>query len=474
MPPPGPNRNLDQLDRLADDPSAGAEMHEARGLRLEAQARLAEAAQALTRALELEPGRRSAIEARARVALNLRAADAVPHCRRALAFHAADPQMQLQMIEVAASHLGTAALPLFEEFVHAHPGDVAALERLADLRAQNGEGDRFADHFESSIARFPERRDIPLALARTLSRSLRHENALDVVERARVAFGDSADLDLLEAQVALHAGLDARAESRLARLGGGPQADLARAQFFLQTARPDAAAPLLQSIIDANPDDLAAWALLAVAWRLQGDARHAWLCEQPGLCQALPLPLADGDLAAVARSLRALHTAREQPLGQSVRGGTQTAGFLFAREDPDLLRLRNALAEAVGTYLAGLPAFDPSHPLLRHRNGRLAFGPSWSVRLAGGGFHVPHLHPGGILSSACYVSVPDGLGASGSEEGWLELGRPPPELKTDLPPIMTIRPRSGVLALFPSYLFHGTRPFAAGERLTVAFDVVAS
>jgi len=474
MPLPGPDRDMDQLDRLASDPSAGAEVHEARGLLLEARARLPEAAQALSRALELEPGRRAAAEARARIALNLRAEDAVAHCRRALAFHAADPQMQLQMIEVVASYLGTAAQPLFEEFVEAHPGDVAALERLADLRAQNGEGDRFADPFEASIARHPERRDLYLAFARTLSRSLRHDKALDVVERARAAFGEAADLDLLEAQVALHAGLEGRAEARLAGLGGGSQASLARAQFYLQTARPEAAAGLLQAAVDANAGDLAAWALLAVAWRVLGDERHAWLCEQPGLCRALPLPLAEDALAAVAGALRALHTAREQPLGQSVRGGTQTAGFLFAREDPDLARLRDSLAEAVNAYVAGLPPFDATHPLLRHRNGRLAFGPSWSVRLSGGGFHVPHLHPGGVLSSACYVSLPEGLAESGSKEGWLELGRPPPELKVDLPPIMTIRPQPGVLALFPSYLFHGTRPFPAGERLTVAFDVVAS
>jgi hypothetical protein len=35
-----------------------------------------------------------------------------------------------------------------------------------------------------------------------------------------------------------------------------------------------------------------------------------------------------------------------------------------------------------------------------------------------------------------------------------------------------IRPHVGRLALFPSTLFHGTRPFSAGERMTVAFDVV--
>jgi hypothetical protein len=103
----------------------------------------------------------------------------------------------------------------------------------------------------------------------------------------------------------------------------------------------------------------------------------------------------------------------------------------------------------------------------------MAFGPSWSVRLAGGGFHAAHFHPGGILSSACYISLPDDLPGSPEKSGWLEIGRPPPELGLDLPPLATFEPKAGHLVLFPSYLFHGTRPFAGGERLTVAFDLVA-
>jgi hypothetical protein len=103
----------------------------------------------------------------------------------------------------------------------------------------------------------------------------------------------------------------------------------------------------------------------------------------------------------------------------------------------------------------------------------MAFGPSWSVRLAGGGFHAAHFHPGGILSSACYISLPNDLAGNPEKSGWLEIGRPPPELGLDLPPLATFEPKAGHLVLFPSYLFHGTRPFAGGERLTVAFDLVA-
>ena len=53
--------------------------------------------------------------------------------------------------------------------------------------------------------------------------------------------------------------------------------------------------------------------------------------------------------------------------------------------------------------------------------------------------------------------------------GGLALGEPAPEL--GLPPTRTIEPAVGRLVLFPSWMWHGTRPFPQGERLTVAFDL---
>jgi len=75
------------------------------------------------------------------------------------------------------------------------------------------------------------------------------------------------------------------------------------------------------------------------------------------------------------------------------------------------------------------------------------------------------------MSSACYLALPHDLGHD--DAGCFELGRPPSDLGLDLPPLRTIRPAPGKLILFPSTFDHGTRPFAEGERLTVAFDLVS-
>jgi hypothetical protein len=122
----------------------------------------------------------------------------------------------------------------------------------------------------------------------------------------------------------------------------------------------------------------------------------------------------------------------------------------------------------VDEYRRRLPSADPKHPLLRHRDRDLKIEGSWSVRLSSAGFHVPHFHFAGVLSSAFYVRVP--VLDRATQEGWLELGRPPADLQMDLGPLTAIEPEPGSLALFPSHLYHGTRPFPAGERLSVAFD----
>jgi hypothetical protein len=75
----------------------------------------------------------------------------------------------------------------------------------------------------------------------------------------------------------------------------------------------------------------------------------------------------------------------------------------------------------------------------------------------------------GWLSSALYIVLPPDV-AEG-HKGWLALGEPDAELKLDLAPVRMVEPRQGRLALFPSSMWHGTRPFDSGERMTVAFDV---
>ena len=77
------------------------------------------------------------------------------------------------------------------------------------------------------------------------------------------------------------------------------------------------------------------------------------------------------------------------------------------------------------------------------------------------------------MSSAFYVALPASISNhSAGRAGWIQFGQPLEELGLDLSPRRVIQPRPGYLALFPSYTWHGTVPFADAEpRLTIAFDM---
>jgi Tfp pilus assembly protein PilF len=441
-------------------------------LNLENQRRLDEARDAFDEALQLNPASQSACEGRARLAIQLREDGAAERCARALAFRDNDPDLQVEMIAAAASGLGVAAIPLLENYLSRHPEKILAQELMANLRAQAGAGDAFADAYVEVLSRQPENKPLLMSYWSTLSRSRRYLEALDAMDAQRALFGGDRDFAMLEIGIASHSGQIDRARALLDVQDDRPDAQLARGLNALQTARPDEAAKLLEGVVDLQPDNFEAWSLLELAWRIIGDPRHPWLIGQPPLYGASQLDLMDDQLVDIAAMLRTVHRASEQPIGQSLRGGTQTPGQLFEWPNPEMKLLTDALAAVIRKTFADLPPTDARHPLLRHRDMGIAFGPSWSVRFTGSGHHAAHFHPGGIFSSACYIVVPEIVANSDDQAGWFELGRPPAELGLDVPPITTFEPKPGRLVLFPSFLFHGTRPFSGGERLSVAFDLV--
>lgn len=383
-----------------------------------------------------------------------------------------------QALELAGDRRG--ARIVAEQLAEQAPGYTDALTYLAGLRLAAGEAD-FAAPFRTAAARVPRDPNIPAAHVEALSAADQSGAAAAIAAEARTRFPGESHFALLEAIHAGAAGAWDRAEAIFARLADNhPQRWLHEARHRLRGRDPAAAEQLLARVLAADPCDVAAWALRGIAWRLAGDARAEWLHEQAGLVQVQPLEMRAGLPEEVAALLRHLHEAAALPLGQSLRGGTQTRGILFQRSDPVLAELHAAIRAVLETYRARLGPHDAAHPVLRRRDVPWQLAGSWSVRLTGGGdHHKAHIHPQGTLSSALYLAVPDEAQDDTRRQGWLELGRPPPDLRLDFGPLHTIQPRAGHLALFPSTLYHGTTPFGTGgeqpdERLTVAFDVCAA
>jgi hypothetical protein len=300
----------------------------------------------------------------------------------------------------------------------------------------------------------------------------RHEAILEAAGRGRAAAGAHPLFDLAEAVA--YDDLDDLAASapRFERLAASPDPAVAlyRVRHLLRAGRHDEAAALAEQWqrTEAGSHFVP---YLGTAWRLTGDPRWLWLEGDERQIGVHDLGDQAGPLAPLAELLRAMHEGAGQLLDQSVRGGTQIAGPL-SRTDPQIVRAREAIMAAVARHIAQLPPVDDAHPMLRHRRDappRLAG--SWTVRLSGSGHHVAHVHPEGWLSSAFYVALPDEDEAGPPPAGWLALGQPPAELGLDLAPIRMVEPKPGRLVLFPATMWHGTIPFAAGERLTIAFDV---
>ena len=418
--------------------------------------------------LRRDPGHARALHGRARIALERGEEDMVDRYRRATVAKPDDAQAWLGLA-MAFDHAGRSgeALALADRLVGQAPGWIEALELLATLRWAAGETRTFCDHYSSAVARTPGDPGLYQSWSRMLAGVDDAAGATAVVADARTQFPKAAELALAHAAHLGNGGFEDEVEAILAALVlDTVDRRLHEARHRLRRREFDRAEALLAGIVAEHPDHVSAWALRDLAWRMMGDTRHAWLHGRDGLVRSMPLDLTTEEHERVVAVLDQLHDAAAMPVGQSVRHGTQTRGGLFDRLEPELAPLRRAIDAAVDAYRTGLPPCDPEHPLLRYRGQPWTLSGSWSIRLFGGGRHVEHIHSNGLASSAAYLVVPEG-----EDAGVLDLGRSPPNLRLDLPPIASIRPQPLHCALFPSTLFHGTRPFAAGKRMTVAFDV---
>lgn len=420
--------------------------------------------------LAIAPTHVLGLHGRARMALDRGEEDMVARFDRALALTPSDAQLWLGRAN-ALDHGGraTEARQIVEALVEQVPEWPDALELLAQLRWAAGERQDFSAHYAAVIRRFPHNSLLYRSWCRMLAGVDRYIEAADIAGIGHRACPEDPELALREAVHRGEAGEDDVAERIFARLLlDTDDRSMHEARHWLRRGDPERAEHLLAPIASAH-GPVAAWALRDIAWRMLGDPRHAWL-HQNRFIRLVPLELSDRDLRAVIAVLDRLHDTAAMPIGQSVRDGTQTRGGLFDRGEAEIVRFHDAVVRTITRYRNELPPRDDGHPLLRYRDTTMRVAGSWSIRLMQGGFHTSHIHPEGVLSSACYLSLPEPESAD-PFAGGLELGCPPTDLRLALPPVQIVKPELGFCALFPSTLYHATRRFSTGKRMTVAFDV---
>ena len=390
---------------------------------------------------------------------------------RAIELDPADRSLWLRLVAAWVEQgQADAVTAVLEEELTADPSWVEGHKSLAKLRWEAGDREGFTRSFERAVRTTPRNAALWLAFVQALAHDKLHERALAVIMRAKAALGPLPEFEAAEAIARTELGqLDTAAPlfARAAHLG-----DLSTLvsylRFLIRSGRPDEAAAVAESNLTQAGTWM--WPYLSICWRLIGDSRWEWLEGDPSLVGVYDMADSLPPLDKLAEQLRALHWATIEPVDQSLRGGTQTQGELLSRIEPEIRQLRLAIIAAVERHVAQLPPPRPGHPTLIEQRSPILFSGSWSVRLTGGGRHVDHVHPAGWISSALYIALPGEADRGRDEAGWLALGQAS-ELVPELPPIRVIEPKPGRLVLFPSTMWHGTRPFDAGERLTVAFDV---
>ena len=467
-------RHEDGLDALAPFVPAAPRNYRfwhLHGLLLRALDRREEALKSLQRAMQLGPEAPGPAHALART-LYEAGLPSVQAYGRALKLAPADQSIVTGLASafIAEGDPG-AALSGLERIVSRSPHWVEGHILLAKLRWAQGERDGFARSFDDALRERPQDMDLRREQIIALMHGEQWDDALGAIAQGRATMGEQVVFGLNEAVILSETGETERAEPLLASYAGlreGP-VQVRRVRHFLRSGRPEEADRIISEWI-GDPDAYMFWPYASVAWRMLGDSRWDWLEGDERFVGIYDIADRLPPLDMLAERLRKLHTLGGQPLEQSLRGGTQTDGDIFTHIDPVLVQAREAIRATVAEHVAQLPGPDDSHPLLGAPREPIRFSGAWSVRLKGGGFHANHVHPVGWISSALYIVLPPDLGRE--DAGVLTLGDPTsPTMKIDVQPFRTVEPKPGRLALFPSYMWHGTRPFGDGERMTIAFDV---
>jgi tetratricopeptide (TPR) repeat protein len=369
------------------------------------------------------------------------------------------------------------AVALLEQVLQREPDNVQAHFSYNNLLFRLGRDENFLKSYD----RAPQTAPLLAAKAGLLLKKDRFEEAYDLYRRALIR--DPANLDAAigssTALNMLHRSAEAMAPLEQA-LKHHPKNGMLYQNIAitaLQAKDPQKAAAMAEQSLRLLPVDQAGLAVLGSAWRMMGDERDEMLNGYDDLIRVFDLEPPEGfsSMADFNAELNAWldqqHATVREPLEQSLKGGSQTRGYIFGQGHALAEKLRTRISEALLRFIAEVKK-DARHPFRgRAAAGGFMFGGSWSSRLHDCGFHVNHIHPGGWISSCYYVGLPEAVKDETEKQGWIKFGEP--SFDVGLGMRRAIQPQAGRLVLFPSYMWHGTIPFREdAARTTIAFDAV--
>lgn len=475
---------LAALGRVATPPPVAADFWMLLGHARMAIGQTAEAIVAFREWVRLEPANQ---EARLRLAAAL--ADGQ---------HAAEAENEIRTSMLAGTRTPEAAFVLaralmgqgrFEEaeaslreVVHARPQHVTAQNNLLELVwMRTSDVAAACTEIDDALCGNPRTHALRIAKARLLLSAHRASEALACIDAGLALDGQEPALLKAAATIALDfdgARSLAYAQHAVRAAPGDRAARVVLGNAALAVGEARKALEVATELHASAPMDGQAVAMLADALRMAGDERYRMLLDYRHFVRADRIdvppgwPDLDAYLADLQPAMERAHTLNAHPIGNSLRQGSQVLLAPESSIEPAIRAFPQAIDGPIRRYTQAL---GTGPDVMRRRNvGSYRVSGMWSVRLRPHGFHVNHYHPEGWLSSACYLHLPPAVSASGGE-GWLKFGEPAFPTRPPLEPEYFLKPEPGLLALFPSYMWHGTVPFSGApgdSRLTIAFDVV--
>ena len=473
----------DVIEPFAGDTATNPEAWLLYGVALASLGRSSEAVELFRQVLEKQPGNR---EARVRLAAALADSDQAvtseAEIRGVMAegFDSADTAFILARALMGQGRFADAEVELHKA-VRARPGHIIAQANLSELVwMRTGDCEQAGAALDDALKAHPDLAPLRIVKSKLLVAAGRPNDALEVIEAGLPFAREPLDLLNMASNIALEfdpsrALAHARAALQLAPDDIRALTAFGNASLGVGNAREALAAA--ETLRRREPLDGQALAMQADALRLLGDPRYHDLCDYQQFLRAEYIDVPSGwaslgdYLADLTLALESSHNQRAHPIGNSLRHGGQLELIPDRSPHPAIRAFPRAIDGPILRYMQALGTGDD--PFRRRNTGRYRIQGMWSVRLQSNGFHVNHYHPQGWISSACYLHLPPAAQRAGGA-GWLKFGEPPFPTIPKLEPEYFLRPLPGLLALFPSYLWHGTVPFPGREdtRLTIAFDVI--
>jgi tetratricopeptide (TPR) repeat protein len=410
----------------------------------------AAAIELIQRAISLN-GRNPSYHANLGTALEVseRRDDAIAAYRRALDIKADYPEAHFKLgaaLEAAGQH-GEAA-PSFRRAIECKPDYAEAHHMLGTVLAALGRTEDAIAAQQKALEINPDYPEALVEMGRGFRKIKRSDDAIAAFKRA-IAIKPSFDNGLFFLSIAL-----------------------------LERENPKEMLEVCDTHLERNPGNVRMLALKAIALNDLGmhDALNA-LCDYDRFLRPKQFEapagydsLADFN-ADFERYVCAHPTLAFERSGHATRFGGHT-GDLFLKPGGPAQVFEGMVRSTVEDYMNALPD-EPDHPYLgsRPRKWRLQ---AWAVVMDTKGHQLPHIHPAAWVSGVYYVKVPAVTDSEGSQEGWIEFGKPEPSLRCTVEPeLKRYKPEEGLMFLFPSYFYHHTVPFETAERrISIAFDVV--